>query len=170
MRLFLFAGLMLASSAAAVAEDFTINVGTDERNGVCFVYFPREDGLELALSLRPKDGNVNVQINDIPSDWVDGNEEKDIKLAIKPDKGFPITTDGGAYVAGFNYRAQGWFDRPGTAKGLLTALKGGKSFTVSFDGHDVGTFAIQQQTGSIKDYAYSFMQGCAERNGGSSSF
>ena len=167
MRPFAFASLTLLSSAA-LAEDFTINVGTDERGGVCYVYLPREDGVELALSVRASDSNLNIQVNDIPPEWVD--ESREIQLTIRPDKGKPVKTDKAGYVAGFQYRAEGWFDEPGKGLALLSALKGGKEFAAEFDKHKLAGFMVQQTSGQIKDYAYTFMKECVERNGGDTSF
>lgn len=166
------AGLLLAASAApAFAEDFTINVQTDGRNGVCRVYFPRDDGMELEISVRAEDSNTVVSVHNIPGEWTDGNEDKEIALHIAVDTGDAFDTDpNGSYVAGFTYRASGRFSDGAQARILLATLRGSETYSVSFDGHDVGAFAIQQQTGSIRDYAYTFMKTCMKDNGGSTSF
>jgi len=169
MRPIVLAGLLLVSSAGA-AEDFTINVETDDRNGVCLVAFPRDDEMKLEISVRAKDANLNLSVQNIPSEWIDGHEDDSVPITIKPDKGRAIAIPNGEYVAGFTYRVDGWGLKGDKAMSLLAALKGGKSFTVEFGGHKVGAFQIQQSTGPIKDYAYVAMHGCMERNGGSTAF
>ena len=168
----LAAGILLAASAApALAEDFTVTVGTDSRNGVCRVYFPRDDGMELEISVRAKDSNTNISVHNIPGDWTSGNEDKAIKLHIAVDTGDAFDTQDGAYVAGFSYRAVGLFSDGAQARLLLATLRGSETYSVTFDGHDVGSFTIQQQTSSaVKDYAYHFMKTCMKDNGGSTSF
>ena len=172
MRFLPIAAGLIVSAAPAFAEDFTINVGTDSRNGVCRVYFPRDDGMELEISVRATDSNTVVSVHNIPGEWTDGNEDKDITLHIAVDTGDAFDTDpAGAYVAGFTYRASGRISDGAQARLLLATLRGSENYSVSFDGHDVGVFTIQQQTSSaVKDYAYHFMKTCMKDNGGSTSF
>ena len=164
--------LSMAALAPAGAEtaSFTVKVGTKDRNGVCHIYLPREDGLQFELSLRASDANMNVAVHNIPGDWVEGNGTKNIRLTVRPDKGKAVTTDRGDYVAGLTYRAEGWFTEVGKGGELLSALKGGKAFTVSFDGHKLGAFEIQQGSGAVQDYAYDFMQRCIGDKGGNTDF
>lgn len=172
MRHFLIPALLLGavSVVPATAEDFTVNVQTDNSGGVCRIYLPRDDGMELEISVRAETGNTNIGVHNIPGDWTDGNEDKDIKLHIAVDTGDVFDTEGGAYVAGFTYRAMGVFKDVGQARLLLATLRGSETYSVSFDGHDVGAFRIQQSTGPMKDYAYNFMKTCMKDNGGNTNF
>ncbi|WP_156313443.1 hypothetical protein [Erythrobacter sp. SG61-1L] len=175
MILQLAAGSALAAQgvAPAFAEtvNATINVGTNERNGVCYIYLPRDDGMELEISVRAEDTNVNLKVANIPSEWVDEGEGQDVPISIKPNKGKAFTSDHGEYVAGITYRIQGWNDESGKGSELLSALKGGKTFTVEFGGRKAGAFEIQQASGDMfKDYAYNFMKRCIGNNGGATDF
>lgn len=167
MRAILLAGLACVSSAAA-AEDFTINVETDDRNGVCLVAFPRDDGAKLEISVRARDANLNLNIQNIDADWLDEGEY--LPISVTSDKGKEFTIPDGVYVAGFTYRVEGSGLKGNAALPLLSALKGGKTLTAEFSDYRA-TFEIQQATGTLfTDYAYKFMQRCMKDNGGSTSF
>lgn len=169
------AGAALAAQAAAPAFAETINatidVGTNERNGVCYIHLPRDDGMELEISVRAEDANMNVTVANIPAEWVEEGEGQDVPISITPNKGKPFASDHGEYVAGITYRIQGWKDEAGAGTQLLSALKGGKTFTVEFGGRKAGAFEIQQASGAmLKDYAYNFMKRCIGDNGGATDF
>ncbi|OYX60676.1 MAG: hypothetical protein B7Y88_15490 [Sphingomonadales bacterium 32-64-17] len=95
------ASLAVQAAAPAFAETInaTINVGTNERNGVCYIHLPRDDGMELEISVRAEDANMNVTVANIPAEWVEEGEGQDVPISITPNKGKPFASDHGEYVA-----------------------------------------------------------------------
>jgi hypothetical protein len=161
------AALPTAWNSADVKHS-SINMQFDNNDGICTIGLPRdEDSQKLQIKIRASDGKMNVVVDDVPGDWVD--EDKEIQLTLTPSSGNQITTATGGYIAGFTYRAYGLFGAVDDGLALLSMLDGTDSVKVSFDGHDDGTFVIQQ-TGDLKNFAYDYMQDCMEKNGGSTDF
>ena len=166
------AALCALATAPATAEtmNFSINVETLDRNGVCLIALPRDDGMKLEFSVRAEDANMNVMVQNVPSEWVDEGAGQNVPITLKPNKGKTTTVPNGEYVAGFTYRVEGWGTKGKDALILLSTLKGGKTYSVDIGGRDVGTFEIQQSTGPVKDYAYTWMKKCMADNGGATNF
>jgi len=167
------ATIALLGAAAANAQDrqtmdFTINVGTKDQNGVCSIYLAGEGQLELELSVRADDGNVNVAVHNIPSDWIDNDANPAIRL--RSDDGTVFNSAGGAYRAGFTYRVMSFYDAPEDGLRVLSALNGGEAFTASVDNHNAGNFEIQQTSENMRNYAHTWLQNCVESNGGNLNF
>lgn len=156
--------------ASAETISFSINVETLDRNGVCLIALPRDDGMKLEFSVRAEDANLNVAVQNVPSEWVDEGEGQNVPITIKSNKGKTTVIPNGEYVAGFTYRVDGWGTKGKDALILLSTLKGGKTYAVDVAGRDVGSFDIQQSTGPTKDYAYTWMKQCMEKNGGATNF
>lgn len=157
------AASLISSAAYAQGQNFTINVGTDDRDGICRIYLPG-DGMEVQISVRAEDGNTVVSVEKIPAEWTEGKEDKDVTLTLTIDNRSKFTVDEGAYQSGFNYRVIGAWEKKTDGQKILPLLKGGKTIMASFDGKQAGPFNIQAHSANIKDYAFTFMKGCLERN------
>ena len=173
LRTTLTAITAFALAAPVMAQErqtmnMTINVGTKDQNGVCSIYLAGEGQLELELSVRADNGNVNTIVHNIPSDWIDDDGDPAIRLTAA--NGSTYDSAGGAYRAGFTNRAMSFYDTSAEGLAVLAALKGGQSFRATFDGHDAGQFDIQQTSANITDYAYSWIRDCVEDNGGNANF
>lgn len=156
------------SAQAQQRMDITINVGTRDQNGICAVFLPGEGDLELEVSARGEDGNVNVAVHNIPSDWVVDDADPAIRLTTQGGKSY--NSEGGAYRAGFTYRVMSFYDTQADGMAVLSALKGNDSFSASFDGHNAGSFNIQAHSDILTDYAYEWMKTCIEGYGGPTNF
>ena len=166
------AAALLLGTAPATAQrmDMTINVQTHNKNGICFLYFPLGE-MELAISVKASNGNINVGVDDLPADVVEaGLDKENVPITLVLGNGKKVTTDGGAYRAGFQYRVSGYWEKTGDGAAILSYLKGGKEITAKFDGHSYGPFQIQQTTGPVKDYAYDWLKNCVKENGGTPNF
>lgn len=156
--------------ASAQTIDMTINVQTHNKNGICFVYFPLGE-LELQISVKASNNNVNVGVDDLPGDLVNAGLDKEtVPITLELANGKKIVTDDGYYKAGFQYRVAGYWQDTANGAPLLAYLKGGQHITAKFDGHSYGPFQIQQSTGTVKDYAYNWLKNCITENGGTPNF
>lgn len=156
--------------ASAETMSFSISVETLDRDGVCLIALPRDDGMKLEFTVRAEDANLNVAVQNVPSQWVDEGEGQNVPITIKPNKGKTTVVPNGEYVAGFTYRADGWGTKGKDALILLSTLKGGKTYSVDVGGRDAGSFDIQQSSGPVKNYAYTWMKDCMQKNGGPTNF
>jgi hypothetical protein len=168
--------LILASFGASAqvrktAEDSTVKVQTKNQNGVCTVYFPR-GSMELQISVKASNNNVNVGVDDLPAELVEAGVNKaHVPITLEFANGKKVKTDDGAYRAGFQYRVSGYWKNEKNGAPLLAYLKGGESITAKFDGQSFGPFEIQQSTGMFAgDYAYKWLKKCITDNGGSPNF
>lgn len=155
---------LLAGSAAAQPMDMTINVGTDDRGGICRVYLPGGD-MELQISVRASDGNTAVNVEKIPAEWTEGGESKSVPITLTFDNGQRFTTSDGAYRAGMRYRVSGYWNNMADGQKILPLLRGGQTILASFDGKKAGPFTIQAHSTNIKNYAFNFMQRCLSQAG-----
>lgn len=173
MRKFAF-GLLTASVAAAPAladtMSFSITVGTNEKNGVCYIYLPQNpadlEGPELEISVKASNGNVNVGMSKLPSEVVSPRVDREhVPLTLTLGNGKKIKTDEGYYRAGYYYKHVGYWKDEAKGAALLSYLNGGSTLKADFDGLHYGPIPIQQSGPQIKNYAYTWLKGCMERNG-----
>ncbi|HMO75382.1 MAG TPA: hypothetical protein PKD48_08565 [Sphingopyxis sp.] len=171
LPLTLAAALLLGTAPATAQKmDLTINVQTHNKNGICFLYFPLGE-MELAISVKASNNNINVGVDDLPADVVEaGLDKENVPITLVLGNGKSVTTDGGAYRAGFQYRVSGYWEKTGDGAAILSYLKGGKEITAKVDGQSYGPFQIQQTTGPVKDYAYNWLKTCITENGGKPNF
>lgn len=156
--------------AGAETINMTINVQTQNKNGICFLYFPNGE-TQLAISVKAANGNVNVGVDNLPGDLVNANIDKEhVPITLELGNGKTVKTDDGYYDAGFEYSVSGYWKEKPNGAALLSYLKGGKTITAKFDGHSYGPYEIQQSTGPVKDYAYTWLKNCVTENGGTPNF
>lgn len=171
-------GVVLAALAgtAALAEtlNVSITVGTNERNGVCFVYLPLDpangEGPELEISVKAATGNVNVGMSKLPGDQVNPRlEHQNAPLTLTFGGGKKIKTDKGDFRAGYYYKHVGWWADSKNGLAVLSALNDGTTVSADFDGLHYGPIKIQQSS-PMKNYAHTWLKQCVERNGGTAAF
>ncbi|MFM5916983.1 MAG: hypothetical protein ACKOOL_05550 [Novosphingobium sp.] len=163
------AAIAAAPAAQADTMSFTITVGTKEKNGVCYVYLPQNpadlEGPELEISVKASNGNVNVGMSKLPSDLVSPRIDREhVPLTLTLGNGKKIVTDEGYYYGGFYYKHIGYWKDSAKGALLLSYLNGGTTLKVEFDGLHYGPIPIQQSGPQIKNYAYTWLKGCMERN------
>lgn len=159
----------LALAVPAQAANTSITVQTHNQNGICFLYFPLGE-MELAISVKASDNNINVGVDDIPGDLAEAGLDKNVPITLLLGNGKTIVTDDGAYNAGFQYSVAGYWTDKAKGAPLLSYLKGGTEITAKFDGQSFGPFKIQQSSANIKDYAYNWLKSCIADNGGKANF
>ncbi|HMP46688.1 MAG TPA: hypothetical protein PKD99_16430, partial [Sphingopyxis sp.] len=77
LPLTLAAALLLGTAPATAQKmDLTINVQTHNKNGICFLYFPLGE-MELAISVKASNNNINVGVDDLPADVVEAGLDKE---------------------------------------------------------------------------------------------
>ena len=169
------AGLAASSLASAEPMNLKITVGTKEKSGVCFVYLPLDpnnlEGPELEISVKASNGNVNVGMSKLPPATVTpklGREH--LALTLTLGNGKKLKTDEGYYYEGYYYKHIGYWKDETKGAALLSYLKGGTTLKADFDGLHYGPIPIQQSSATIKDYAYTWLKGCMERNGSKVAF
>lgn len=170
-------GLLLAAVTTPLLAEtisFTITVGTNERNGVCYVYLPTDpnnlEGPELEISVLAENGNVNIGIAKLPSKLASVRMDRRAPVKLKFAKGKTFNTDDGSYRSGYYYKHLGWWRDSKNGLPVLAALKDGTTVQVEFDGLKYGPIQIQQSPASMKNYAYNFLTACVKRNGGTVNF
>lgn len=166
-----FASIAAEAQVRQTLETSTVKVQTNNRNGVCFVYFPLGE-MELQISVKASNNNVNVGVDDLPAALVEAGLDKEhVPITLVLGNGKTIKTDDGYYKAGFQYRVSGYWKDEKNGAPLLAYLKGGQSITAKFDRQSFGPFAIQQSTGAFAgDYAYKWLKKCITDNGGTPNF
>jgi hypothetical protein len=170
-------GLLLAAAATpllAQGTSFRITVGTNEKNGVCYVYLPTDpnnlEGPELEISVLAETGNANIGIAKLPPKLASARLERRAPVKLKFAKGKTFKTDDGSYRAGYYYKHLGWWRDSKNGLPVLSALKDGTTVEVEFDGLKYGPIAIQQSPATMKNYGYNFLKACVKRNGGTAVF
>ena len=167
----------LAGGGMALADtmNFTITVGTKEKNGVCSIYLPQDpknlEGPELEISVKASNGNVNVGMSKLPSATVTpklGREHLPLTLTL--GNGKKLKTDEGYYYEGYYYKHIGYWKDETNGAALLSYLNGGTTLKADFDGLHFGPIPIQQSGPQIKNYAYTWLKACMERNGSTLKF
>lgn len=167
--------LALAAPTRADAMSFTITVGTKEKNGVCFVYLPQDpknlQGPELEISVKASNGDVNVGMSKLPTELVSPRIDREhVPLTLTLGNGKKIKTDEDYYYGGYYYKhIRYWKDEKKDAA-LLSYLNGGTTLKAEFDGLHYGPIPMQQSGPQIKNYAYTWLKGCMERNGSAVKF
>jgi hypothetical protein len=159
-----------ASSATAETMSFKITVGTNDRNGVCYIYLPTNpDNLEepeLEISVKADNGNVNVGMAKLPSS-IDTPKMREtlgpVKLTFGKKK---IKSDKGSLRSGYYYKYLGWWEDSKNGLPVLSALKDGTTVTVEFEGKKYGPIQIQQSPKSLPNYGYNHLRNCIKKNGG----
>jgi hypothetical protein len=176
MRYLVLGLLPLACAASAPAEtmSFKITVGTNDRNGVCTVYFPTNpDKLEepeLEISVLAENGNVNVGMSKLPSSIATPKMEETrgpVKLTFGKTK---IKSDKGSLRSGYYYKYMGWWTDSKNGLPVLSALKDGTTVTVEFEGRKFGPIQIQQSPKSMPNWGYNHLKNCVKNNGGTVAF
>ena len=167
--------LALAVPTRADAMSFTITVGTKEKNGVCFVYLPQDpknlQGPELEISVKVSNGDVNVGMSKLPTELVSPRIDREhVPLTLALGNGKKIKTDEDYYYGGYYYKHIGYWKDEKKGAALLSYLNGGTTLKAEFDGLHYGPIPIQQSGPQIKNYAYTWLKGCMERNGSAVKF
>jgi hypothetical protein len=176
MRFFAIGLLLAATASPLLAEtiSFRITVGTNEKNGVCYIYLPVDpnnlEGPELEISVLAENGNVNIGIAKLPPKLAQARMERRSPVKLKFAKGKTFKTDDGSYRAGYYYKNLGWWRDSKNGWPVLSALKDGTTVSVEFDGLKYGPIEIQQSPASMKNYGYNFLSACMKRNGGTAVF
>lgn len=164
----------IALPGVAAAQDSSVTVGTNVRNGVCFIYLPVDPSVEgspeLAISVKASNLNVNVGMSKLTEDEVSSRLDDDAPLTLTLGNGKKISTDHGEFREGFEYRHTGWWTDSADGLPLLSYLNGGTTLTADFGGLHYGPIQIQQSTGIFKNYAYSWLKTCIEQQGGTPDF
>lgn len=162
--------LAFSPVASAQTVDMSVNVQTHNKNGICFLYFPMGE-LELAISVKASNNNVNVGVDDLPAALVEAGVDKEsVPITLQFANGKSVKTDDGSYRAGLQYKVSGYWQDSANGAPLLAYLKGGQSITAKFDGQSFGPFQIQQTTNMGDDYAYKWLKDCVTENGGTPNF
>lgn len=163
-----------ASSATAETISFKITVGTNDRNGVCYIYLPTNpDKLEepeLEISVLAENGNVNIGMSKLPSSLATPKMEEargPVKLTFSKKK---FKTDKGSLRSGYYYKYLGWWQDSKNGLPVLSALKDGTTVTVEFEGKKYGPIQIQQSPKSMPNYGYNHLRNCIKKNGGTVEF
>ncbi len=162
------------SSASAETISFKITVGTNDRNGVCYVFLPTNpDNLEapeLEISVLAEHGNVNVGMAKLPS-TINTPKMQETRGPVKLTFGKTrIKSDKGSLRSGYYYKYLGWWTDSKNGLQVLSALKDGTTVTVEFEGKKYGPIQIQQSHKSLPNYGYNFLKSCIKKNGGTAVF
>jgi hypothetical protein len=162
--------LACAASAQAQTTSFKITVGTNDRNGVCYIYLPTNpDKLEepeLEISVLAENGNVNIGMSKLPSSIATPKMEETrgpVKLTFGKKK---FKTDKGSLRSGYYYKYLGWWEDSKNGLPVLSALKDGTTVTVEFEGKKYGPIQIQQSPKSMPNWGYNHLRNCIKKNGG----
>lgn len=166
--------LACAASAQVQTMSFKITVGTNDRNGVCYIYLPTNpDNLEepeLEISVLAENGNVNVGMAKLPSSFNTPKMQETrgpVKLTFGKKK---IKTDKGSLRSGYYLKYLGWWTDSKNGLPVLSALKDGTTVTVEFEGKKYGPIQIQQSPKSMPNYGYNHLKSCIKKNGGTVEF
>lgn len=152
------------SISTAQAESISMDFGIIDNNGNCGIALPFDGNKKLELSVRSKDGNVNVRVQNLPSDLVRAGVNKDnVPITLDFDTGDKFSTDVGYYSAGFRYEARGYWNDAADGAPVMRAFKNAKNITIKMDGKSYGP--VSTQATSI-NMAWSMITTCVERNGG----
>jgi hypothetical protein len=166
----LLTAALAAPAAAQQTMSFKITVGTNDRNGVCYVYLPTNpDKLEepeLEISVKADNGNVNVGMSKLPT-AIDTPKMQETRGPVKLTFGKKkIKTDKGSLRSGYYYKYLGWWEDSKNGLPVLSALKDGTTVTVEFEGKKYGPIQIQQSPKSMPNYGYNHLKSCIKKNGG----
>lgn len=153
----------LAVSGAPAHQTMNLELGISDRNGICGVELPTEDGLKLEFSVRADNGNVNVALHNVEGAIVDAGLDSGAQpvMTLTFDDGQVLTPDMTAYRAGFTYRIQGAWNDPAGGRSALAALRTARAVTVGVDGRDYGPISAQ-----TRGLAWRMLAACLARNGG----
>lgn len=163
--------LIVPANAQPVPKNFTITVGTNDRNGVCYIYLPtnpaKMEEPELEISVLAENGNVNIGMSKLPSS-INTPKMQETRGAVKLSfaKGPKIKTDKGSLRSGYYYKYMGWWTDSKNGLPVLSALKDGTTVTVEFEGKKYGPIQIQQHPEAFKNYGYNHLKNCIKKNGG----
>lgn len=162
--------LACVTSASAETISFKITVGTNDRNGVCYVYLPTNpnnlEEPELEISVLAENGNVNVGMSKLPS-AINTPKMQETRGPVKLTFGkTKIKTDKGSLRSGYYYKYLGWWTDSKDGLPVLSALKDGTTVTVEFEGQKYGPIQIQQSPKSLPNYGYNHLRNCIKKNGG----
>lgn len=158
------------SSASAETISFKITVGTNDRNGVCYVFLPTNpDNLEepeLEISVLAENGNVNVGMAKLPSS-INTPKMQETRGPVKLTFGKTrFKSDKGSLRSGYYLKYLGWWEDSKNGLPVLSALKDGTTVTVEFEGKKYGPIQIQQSPKSMPNYGYNHLKNCIKKNGG----
>jgi hypothetical protein len=170
MRLIALAAIAAAVTAAAPAaaqfEKVDVNVSVTERNGICFIAFPRAarndtdpPRLMLEFSVRARDGNFVTSVGANNWSFISGkDEEASLPMTLVFKGGKTTTSRSGGYSNGMEQKVWGgWGPGEGSAA-ALEMLKPARSVSVRFDGQDLGEFDLQ-----LANYAHTWLTDCVAR-------
>ena len=159
----MIAGASLSMSGAQ-AESISMNFGIIDNNGNCGVQLPFDGNKKLEFNVRAKDGNLNVRIQNLPSELVRaGVDKENFPITMIFDGKEKVVVDEGLYRAGFYYEARGYWNDSADGAAALRAFKNAKNITLKFDGQTFGP--VSTQAGSI-NMAWGMISSCVKRNGG----
>lgn len=171
---YLAVGLAMAVTASpllAETTSFRITVGTNEKNGVCYIYLPVDpnnlEGPELEISVLAENGNVNVGISKLPH-AIATPKMSETRGPVKLTFGTKtkVKSDKGSLRFGYYIKYMGWWTDSKDGLAVLSALKDGTTVSAEFEGKKYGPIQIQQSPDTMKNYGYNFLKACVKRNGG----
>jgi hypothetical protein len=156
---------VLPVGPAAAQEKINLNVSTTERNGICFLAFPREGRtdseprLMMEFSLRARDGNFGASVGANNWSFISGkDEEKSVPMTLRFKGGKTTVSKVGGYRNGMEQSVWGGWGAGPNSDAAFAMLEKAREVSVSFDGTDLGSFDLQ-----MAGYAHAWLSDCAAR-------
>ena len=161
--LFAAAFALIACSIApahAQREKIAINVDLIQGGQVCGASYRLGDNRSLDIRINAENGNVDIAVQNLPAEIVNaGRDRENVPITLIFNGSYRTTTDVGAFIAGFTYRAQGYWENNDDGFDAIARLIEVETLSVEIDGVSYGTATSEPGP----DLGYNYIINCLDQ-------